>query len=88
MLALNDITITPGFSILSSPSSYNSIAQLLTHIGRDWTEMGNNVRKNLYKDNIMQLLAKYVPKDMFASVLVPGAGLGRLAIELAVAGYK
>ncbi|CAM9301158.1 unnamed protein product, partial [Ectocarpus fasciculatus] len=66
------------------------MSQLLTHVGRDWTEMGREVREVLYKGAILQSLQRYLPCDLSTApaVLVPGAGLGRLAVELAVSGYR
>lgn len=88
LLAVESGSATPGYSDMPSPSSYDSIAQLLTHVGRDWTQMGRNVREVLYKRGIIQTLNKYISNHSEARVLVPGAGLGRLAAELAVDGYR
>lgn len=89
-LALTNESTNPGFTNLSNPSSYDSMSQLLTHVGRDWTEMGREVREVLYKGAILQSLQRYLPCDLSTApaVLVPGAGLGRLAVELAVSGYR
>lgn len=88
VMAVSDDVSHPGFSGLANPASYDSVAQLLTHIGRDWSDMGVDVREMLYKNGISRTLHRHVPRDSSAAVLVPGAGLGRLAVELAVDGYK
>lgn len=88
VLAVTDERTTPGFSSLSSPASYDSISQLLTHIGRDWTDMGLEVRESLYRRGVIDTLRAYMPRSDGGRVLVPGAGLGRLAAELAADGFR
>lgn len=76
-------------------ASYNSIVQLLVHLNRDWTAFGANVRKRLYHDGILPVLKRYVPilideekmKCNAPRILIPGAGLGRLILEVAALGY-
>lgn len=70
--------------------SYDSLIQVIIHLNRDWSEIGNSVRKKLYQDTILPLLQKYMPlqtKKDRRRVLVPGAGLGRLAAEVSALGY-
>lgn len=72
-------------------SSYNNFHQLLIHLERDWGSGGRNVRQHIYFNGIIPLLQKYLPinnSNHFPHILVPGAGLGRLAVELAVLGYR
>jgi hypothetical protein len=69
-------------------SSYNSFHQLLIHLERDWGEGGKNVRRTTYAEGILPLLRKHLPLEGRPHVLVPGAGLGRLAVELAAMGYR
>jgi hypothetical protein len=72
----------------SDIAAYNSIAQLIVHLNRDWSEFGSDVRKRLYFDAIVPSLVRYLPVSQGAHrVLVPGAGLGRLAMEIAAVGY-
>ena len=69
-------------------ASYETACQILAHLARDWSAAGAAVRQTLYPW-CLERLAHYVPPDHSCcnkSVLVPGAGLGRLAWELAVAG--
>ena len=84
-----------------SPPSYDSLQQVLVHLSRDWTNKGADIRKVLYTDGVIKQLEQYLPvcnnhhhgnhnRDSYEvnpRVLVPGAGLGRLAVELAVRGY-
>ncbi|RYH28390.1 hypothetical protein EON65_12380 [archaeon] len=69
-------------------SSYNSLVQVLIHINRDWTMNGQEVRSRLYYDGILNQLSHYLPPlSSGVKVLVPGAGLGRLAFDTAERGY-
>ena len=70
---------TPSFS------SYNDAVQVLTHLYRDWTVEGQEVRRKTYGP-ILQAVARLLPRAGGGKILVPGAGLGRLAFELAVGG--
>ena len=79
--------------------SYDSMEQVIVHLTRDWSTRGNLVRTRLYFDGILPTLANVLPPPHGAGtgegadlgaplrVLVPGAGLGRLALELAARGY-
>jgi carnosine N-methyltransferase len=64
--------------------SYNSGVQILAHITRDWTTLGRPIRKSLYEFCILQLLIHRSEEDTNFTVLVPGAGLGRLAKDLSL----
>lgn len=64
-------------------SSYDSSMQVFAHIVRDWTILGQHVRSSTYGWCQHQLKQKPTSK-----VLVPGAGLGRLAVELARDGHS
>ncbi|XP_075067091.1 carnosine N-methyltransferase [Mixophyes fleayi] len=58
---------------------------------RDWSEEGKSERDACYQPIVDEIL-KYFPKDKGdvsqVNVLVPGAGLGRLAWEIAKHGYS
>lgn len=76
-----------------STSSYTSIHQLLIHLGRDWGgDSGEDIRKITYIDGILSALLTHSHHVTTAvdgadlTVLVPGAGMGRLAMEIAAAG--
>jgi SAM-dependent methyltransferase len=64
--------------------AYDSSNQIVAHLVRDWTILGAKVRHSLY-DWCMQQVKRYVSKPSI--ILVPGAGLGRLAFDLAATGY-
>ena len=64
-------------------SSYNSVVHVISHIVRDWTEIGNKIP---YQWCVNKLSILY-PIPAHKHVLVPGAGLGRLAWEVSRAGF-
>lgn len=57
-------------------ASYDSIGQVMAHLVRDWSKQGRGIRRSLYDWCRVRVPAKA------HRVLVPGAGLGRLAWEL------
>lgn len=65
--------------------AYDCGGQVIAHIVRDWTVLGRGVRATIY-DWCRQMVEKHV-SHTFAirslPILVPGAGLGRLAHDLA-----
>lgn len=65
-------------------SAYDSVSQVIAHMTRDWTVLGSIVRERMY-DWCRQQIASHL--EMEESILVPGAGLGRLAFDLACHGY-
>lgn len=73
-------------------ASYNSLVQVLVHLSRDWSADGSRVRRQLYQDGVLRYIRKYLPavgpSGGQPQVLVPGAGLGRLAVDLAQQGYR
>jgi hypothetical protein len=68
--------------------SYDTMEQVLVHLSRDWSRRGEKVRKNLYDDGFLSTLSTLIDDPVGRRVLVPGAGLGRLAAELAVKGFR
>ncbi|XP_013176593.1 PREDICTED: UPF0586 protein C9orf41 homolog [Papilio xuthus] len=67
------------------------VQSVLKNIVRDWSEMGAAERKQCYGPILNELEVRY-PLEEFSDrsrikVLVPGAGLGRLAWEVANRGY-
>jgi len=72
-------------------SSYDSATQVITHIVRDWSPLGRKVRMSLYDWCIDQLLKDHnkikIHYGVRARILVPGAGLGRLAMDIYKAGF-
>lgn len=65
-----------------------SLRSLLRQVARDWSTEGRDERQLYIK--ILSRLSRYLPrgKDADLRVLVPGAGLGRLAYEIAARGYE
>ena len=71
---------------------YDSATHVITHLSRDWTENGESIRQDTY-DWIVDQLCNY--HDYFhdesdtkcvsplSPVLIPGAGLARLAFDIA-----
>lgn len=66
-------------------SSYGSIASVFLHVMRDWSPSCEHVAKSTY-DPAIRELQSLLPAG--GEVLVPGCGLGRLAMGLAAAGYQ
>ena len=58
---------------------------------RDWGENGHEARHRMYFDGIIPGVLLRLPIDSMGStrpkILIPGAGLGRLAVELLANGY-
>eukprot|EP00536_Pseudo-nitzschia_multiseries_P015225 jgi/Psemu1/217214/e_gw1.841.10.1 len=86
----------------SDTNSYDSATQILAHLVRDWTVEGRPIRRNLYGwcRRRMELYCPVVAASASAmgaasssasattpTVLVPGAGMGRLAYDLSRDGY-
>ena len=84
-------------SASGAPASYDSVAQVVAHLVRDWSELGAPVRQSLYhwcrsalreyinkKDTESATTRREQQQQQSLSILVPGAGLGRLAWELAI----
>jgi hypothetical protein len=75
-------------------ASYESIHQSLGHINRDWSPGGATIRQSLYREGIIDALMKFASPEILlptaarARILVPGAGAGRLAFELAARGFR
>ena len=65
--------------------AYDCASQVMAHITRDWTRLGRLVRQRTYDWCRDQLASRLAIGD---SILVPGAGLGRLAYDLACDGYS
>jgi hypothetical protein len=69
--------------LLEEQRPYDSAIQVVAHLVRDWSVgEGAPIRASIYSWCVEQLGQHYVPSQR-GPVLVPGAGLGRLAWELA-----
>lgn len=65
-------------------NAYDSAGQVVAHLVRDWTILGAKVRHRLYDWCVEQLNNIFsTKKETPIKVLIPGAGLGRLAYEVA-----
>jgi len=64
---------------------YSSLEQVLLHMHRDWSEAASN---NKIITKITEYLMNHAIDSNLSRILVPGAGLGRLAVELATAGFR
>ncbi|MED6285978.1 Carnosine N-methyltransferase [Characodon lateralis] len=74
----------------SSTFDMDKLKSTIKQFVRDWSEAGQPERESCYKP-IIQEIQRLFPSDQYdvskVSVLVPGAGLGRLAWEIARLGY-
>ena len=77
----SDNTSTPNTP--KSVASYESAAQILAHLARDWSRAGDAARRRTYAP-VLRALRRERRK---LRVLVPGAGLSRLAYEIARLGH-
>ncbi|KAM6930614.1 carnosine N-methyltransferase [Xenentodon cancila] len=77
---------------VQTPSTFDmdKLKSTIKQFVRDWSEAGQAERDSCYKP-IVQEIERLFPSDQYdvskVSVLVPGAGLGRLAWEIAQLGY-
>eukprot|EP00927_Polykrikos_kofoidii_P074705 TRINITY_DN70731_c0_g1_i1.p1 TRINITY_DN70731_c0_g1~~TRINITY_DN70731_c0_g1_i1.p1 ORF type:complete len:396 (-),score=46.51 TRINITY_DN70731_c0_g1_i1:95-1282(-) len=75
-------------------SSYGTLASVFLHLLRDWSAMCEHVKTSTYEPAIKELRQLLPPRQGLSQagvgpeVLLPGAGLGRLALELAAEGYR
>ncbi|XP_042278145.1 carnosine N-methyltransferase isoform X2 [Thunnus maccoyii] len=74
----------------SSTFDMDKLKSTIKQFVRDWSETGQAERDSCYQP-IIQEIQRLFPSDQYdvskVSVLVPGAGLGRLAWEIARLGY-
>ena len=95
----SSIAIARYISPYSSKSSlesepYDTASHIITHLARDWTATGVSIRKETHDWIVNELLqyhhqvagsAECSNQSLLSPVLVPGAGMGRLAFEIALA---
>jgi len=75
-----------GDGITTLPaSSYGSLASVFLHMMRDWSEVCEHVITVQYTP-VLQKLKEVLPSG--GNVLLPGAGLGRLALMLSAEGFQ
>eukprot|EP00559_Dactyliosolen_fragilissimus_P007665 CAMPEP_0184857584 /NCGR_PEP_ID=MMETSP0580-20130426/2736_1 /TAXON_ID=1118495 /ORGANISM="Dactyliosolen fragilissimus" /LENGTH=370 /DNA_ID=CAMNT_0027353263 /DNA_START=195 /DNA_END=1304 /DNA_ORIENTATION=- len=71
---------------------FDKTCSVLKSIARDWSQDGRSERDSCYKP-ILEAIATYLPlktdRDCFSPrICVPGAGAGRLALEICAMGYE
>uniref|UniRef100_A0A8C7YQR7 Carnosine N-methyltransferase n=1 Tax=Oryzias sinensis TaxID=183150 RepID=A0A8C7YQR7_9TELE len=80
----------PGKVRPSSTFDMDKLKSTIKQFVRDWSEVGQAERDSCYRP-IIEEVQRLFPCDQYdvskVSVLVPGAGLGRLAWEIAQLGY-
>lgn len=76
--------LDPGAGTLPS-SSYGSMASVFLHLLRDWSSLCEHVGDSTYGPAVAKL-RELLPGG--GEVLLPGAGLGRLALQLAAQGFR
>ncbi|KAF6166166.1 hypothetical protein GIB67_023876 [Kingdonia uniflora] len=83
------IWLDPSFQLEVPPSDVDKVRCIIRNIVRDWTQEGSRERDQCYKP-ILEELDRLFPsrcKDRPPCCLVPGAGLGRLALEISCLGF-
>ncbi|XP_061586828.1 carnosine N-methyltransferase [Cololabis saira] len=74
----------------SSTFDMDKLKSTIKQFVRDWSEVGQTERDSCYRPIVLEI-QRLFPSDQYdvskVSVLVPGAGLGRLAWEIAQLGY-
>ena len=76
--------LAPADDEREAPPAYGGGGQLIAHLARDWSEAGAPARRRAHPA-VLRALRKL---RRAARVLVPGAGVCRLAWEIASAGYR
>lgn len=80
-----EFRMLPGVGALPA-NSYGSISSVNLHLLRDWSENCDHVGTSTYGPAIAEL-KKLLPSCK-GEVLLPGCGLGRLALDIAREGFK
>ena len=94
-----EITSSTTISEHSSDASMSKVSSVLKSLARDWSAEGQAERDMAYRP-IIEMVQKYLPlsrsgghspegrgQNSAIKISVPGAGVGRLACELASLGY-
>ena len=71
----------------STARHFEQVKALLVRLALEWSEEGSQQRVMCYQPIVAELLACTPSAEHAPRVLMPGAGLARLAFELALAGY-
>ncbi|KAF6175898.1 hypothetical protein GIB67_003386 [Kingdonia uniflora] len=83
------IWLDPSFQLEVPPSDVDKVRCIIRNIVRDWAQEGSKERDQCYKP-ILEELDRLFPsrcKNRPPCCLLPGAGLGRLALEISCLGF-
>ncbi|KQK05468.1 carnosine N-methyltransferase isoform X1 [Brachypodium distachyon] len=69
------------------PVDVDKVRCIIRNIVRDWAQEGQNERDECYKPILEELDRLFPNRSRPPSCLVPGAGLGRLALEISSLGF-
>lgn len=71
---------------VATEEQMSKVSSVLKSLARDWSAQGKTERDMCYKP-LLDSIQKYLPRSKGAKLSVPGAGVGRLALELVAKGY-
>ncbi|KAK9463467.1 N2227-like protein-domain-containing protein [Lipomyces oligophaga] len=71
----------------ATPSRHSRVVELLKHFVRDWSEEGARERRITFTPILDSLLDEFGSEPTDKRVLVPGAGVGRLAYDISQLGF-
>ncbi|KAK9466743.1 N2227-like protein-domain-containing protein [Lipomyces arxii] len=71
----------------AKPARHSRVVELLNHFLRDWSALGASERCKTFPHIIEALTTEFGSDPFSRSVLVPGAGVGRLAHDIAHLGF-
>lgn len=79
----------PAFQLHVSPADVDKVRCIIRNIVRDWAPEGEAERNQCYKPILEELQRQFRnhSRESSPSCLVPGAGLGRLALEISRLGF-
>lgn len=86
----NDCATHAEIKVGTLSEGLDKVQSVFKQLMRDWSAMGAAERSQCYQPIIDEIMLQF-PEDKFdrlnVNVLVPGAGLGRLAFEIATLGF-
>jgi len=88
---MNDVNQRINDKYNGEEEPYDTASHILTHMTREWTDSGASIRRDTHDWIVDELLTYHNQLDSstdsqespLSPVLVPGAGLGRLAFDIA-----
>ncbi|KAK9457343.1 N2227-like protein-domain-containing protein [Dipodascopsis uninucleata] len=81
-----EMKLMSGTSIKAAPTS--RVIELLKHFLRDWSEQGSVERTVTFSPILDRLKSEFGDSVIGKKVLVPGAGVGRLAYDISELGFS